>query len=1015
MRTLPLICLLAGAATAGAAGLDYSVLLGTGTAAGPACVAADAQGNIYVAGQTSSPTLPATANALQPSLNGPSDAFIAKFSAGGALLWATYFGGSADDAATGVAVDAAGNVLVAGITRSQDFPQVNAIPGSAAGAFALKLDPTGTRILYSTFIGSGNQVVALAADSAGNAYLTGAATSGFPGIGANGQSGSFVAKLNPAGALSYATLLPNLSATAIAVDASGSAYILLIGPKVTVVKLSADGSRMLYQAGFSGTGIAYATDGGWAVAVDTAGSAYVAGVTRSVDFPLVRPLQSSLGARPLWKSADGGSTWTPLDGLPFANLTALVVDPSSPNVLYAATTDAGVFKSTDGGAVWIGANQGIASTWVSALAINPGNPQILYAGTGSSNTGGGAVYRTADGGNTWSAVDPGLYEVTQLAVDPLSPNTVYAVTDGSVTRRTADGGATWNTVPFSGDGIASLALDPRTGGNLYAYSILEAGAPFFGGGLPAYLFHSADGGASWSVDFANPTGPGVTIDGSTKPSTVYAGLTARSTDGGNTWAAITPPVASGDLTVVMADARSATLYAATLCSGILASGDQGRSWTATGSPVPTASPCREQARLNALVPGGAPGAFYAIVQNVQSTAFVTKLSPDGSSIVYSTLLNGHPNMGFGPGDTYQFAQLFGDQNWADAIALDPSGNIVVAGGTHSTGFPLANPAQSANAGGDDAFVAVLSADGSQLRYSTYLGGSQNDGATAVAVDPYGNLIVAGLTASSDFPGAGAPTSSTVGSAFVAKLTPGEPVVTAVLNGASFQPGIEAGSWVTIQGANLANNTRTWRGIDFAGGNLPTQLDGVSVAIDGKPAFVEYVSPTQINVQAPSDNALGVVSVVADNNGALSAPGTAQLQAAAPAFFLYPGTNYAIASRLPDYAPVGDPSAVPGTVAAKPGNTLALWGTGFGATNPPVAAGTTVAGAPAAVTAPTVTVGGMAVPVVSAVLTVGSAGLYQVTIQLPANVPTGAVAVQASVGGVPTQAGVAIFVAPAALP
>ena len=192
------------------------------------------------------------------------------------------------------------------------------------------------------------------------------------------------------------------------------------------------------------------------------------------------------------------------------------------------------------------------------------------------------------------------------------------------------------------------------------------------------------------------------------------------------------------------------------------------------------------------------------------------------------------------------------------------------------------------------------------------------------------------------------------------------------------------------------------------GNLPTSLDGVSVTIDGKAAFVYYISPTQINVQAPSDSTTGAVNVVVNNNGNASAPATAQLQAAAPAFFLFPGTNYAIASRLPDYARVG-PTAISGTIAAKPGDPVVLWGTGFGATNPPAPAGVAVNGSPAVATTPTVTVGGVAVPVISAGLTAGTAGLYQVTIQLPATVPTGVVAVQASVGGATTQAGVILFV------
>jgi uncharacterized protein (TIGR03437 family) len=233
----------------------------------------------------------------------------------------------------------------------------------------------------------------------------------------------------------------------------------------------------------------------------------------------------------------------------------------------------------------------------------------------------------------------------------------------------------------------------------------------------------------------------------------------------------------------------------------------------------------------------------------------------------------------------------------------------------------------------------------------------------------------------------------------------------VLSAASFQAGIEAGSWVMIKGTNLANTNpgRTWTPSEVVNGNLPTALDGVSVTMDGKPAFVEYISPTQINVQAPSDATLGAVNVVVNNNGALSSPFSVPLQSAAPAFFMYPPTSDVIASRIPDYAPVGDPATIPGTVAAKPGDILALWGTGFGATTPSAPAGSVVVGAPQAVVTPTVTVGGVPVMVISCILTVGSAGLYQVTIQLPANLPTGTLPVQAAVGAIPTQVTVSLIV------
>jgi uncharacterized protein (TIGR03437 family) len=208
----------------------------------------------------------------------------------------------------------------------------------------------------------------------------------------------------------------------------------------------------------------------------------------------------------------------------------------------------------------------------------------------------------------------------------------------------------------------------------------------------------------------------------------------------------------------------------------------------------------------------------------------------------------------------------------------------------------------------------------------------------------------------------------------------------------------------IQGTGLSNTTRTWQSSDFVGPNLPVALDGVSVTIDGIPAFVEYLSPTQINVLAPSDSATGSVNVVVNNHGAYSAPVAAQLKSAAPAFFLSGATNYAAASRLPDYATVGTAAS-----PAKPGDTIVLWGTGFGATTPAVTAGLTVSGAPVVTTTPTVALGGISVPVISAVMTTGSAGLYQITIQIPANAPTGALAVQASASGAQTPAGVSLFV------
>ena len=182
-----------------------------------------------------------------------------------------------------------------------------------------------------------------------------------------------------------------------------------------------------------------------------------------------------------------------------------------------------------------------------------------------------------------------------------------------------------------------------------------------------------------------------------------------------------------------------------------------------------------------------------------------------------------------------------------------------------------------------------------------------------------------------------------------------------------------------------------------------------MTIDGRAAFVYYISPGQINVQAPTDTSTGAVSVVVTNNGSQSAPATAQLQGFAPAFFQYNGTSYAITTRYPDNALVANPSAIPGTVAAAKGDVLILWATGFGPTNPATGAGAVVNGAPPVAILPTVTVGGTPVTMIGAALSPGSAGLYQIAVQLPASLPSGMAAIRASVGGFTSPAGVSLFV------
>ena len=1039
---LVLLC----AVSAQAAGTVFTTLLGDGYQSYASAVTSDSQGNTYVAGMTAAPDFPATAGAFQPTYAGDYDAFVAKLGPDGKVVWATYLGGSSEDWATGVAIDGSGNVWVTGFTASTGFPLVNPIetwlagaPGDQAYAFVSKFSPDGTKLLYSTLLGSAvggatANSAGVAVDSAGNAYVAvNSAAPGYPGTqNAPDQSGIFVTKLAPQGTLVYSYFHPNGTATAIALDSSNAVYVagssiandpttatqVFDTPQVQqaiAFKLSPDGSTKLWETALGTSAQTAAT----AIAVDGAGEAWVAGMTSSANLPLAYPLQSTLGARPLWMSANYGATWSPLDNLPFALPQAIAVDPTTPTTLYAATADLGVFKSVDGGVTWnsprsvYAASNGIATSNVSVLTIDPVHPQTLYAVTPTT------VYKSVDGANTWTAIDSPPGQVTQLLVDAQSSSDVYEVVGGATgqgglpgvvnfqpnVRESTDGGATWSTV-FANPGQAvNIALDSRVSGHFFGAFFTDLSGPFSFGPpvVGLVLYPSTDGGATWKqiqlVPAANNTvnTGAILVDASTNPSTIYYGEEFRSVDGGVTWSALGPlPGATSPGASAFAVDPSGTLYALSAGSAFI-SHDHARTWAPIAFPSPTAV---------AIVPAGSAGTLYSPVtvatQSAFGTAgFVSKIGADGSTLWRSTYLGGHQST---PGSVaFNEPAVFLTQNWISGIALNSGGDVVVTGGTRTADFPIANALQPANAGLADAFAAVISSDGSTLKYSTYLGGSQDDGGLAVALDPRGNVIFAGETWSGDFPITNGPTLAPgAAGAFVAKLAaPTAPVITSVLNGASFQPAIAAGSWVAIMGANLADTTRTWQASDFTGNDLPTSLSGVSVTIDGEPAFVEYISPTQINVQAPSDSATGTVNVVVNNNGMVSAPAQAQLQAFAPALFLS-GTN-AVASLLPSYFPVS------ATSPALPGDLVVLWGTGFGPTTPPAAAGVEVSGAPAMSTFPTVTAGGMSVPVVSSVLTTGGAGLYQITIQLPANAPTGAVAIQASIGGAQTQAGATIFI------
>jgi hypothetical protein len=343
-------------------------------------------------------------------MQGPDDRTLVRFDVGRydtsralvidpVLSYASYIGGTGGDAVAAVAVDQAGNIYLVGTSDSFDFPitsgtepkNVLCHTGDGCGtpdethAFVMKLDPSGERIIFSTFLqGSADDAGnAIAVDTIGNVYVTGStASTDFPVTpGAwqptkpTGSPNAFIAKLSPLGVLAYSTYIGGTGASfghAIAVDGGGNAYVtgsttaadfpttagaaqpqtrdLAHRGDAFVTKLNAAGTAAVYSTFLGGQGI----EVGLGIAVDETGSAYVAGQTNSADFPAaagaVRSPGKGLSDAFVVKLSSDGSAWiyaTLLGGNDVDAATAIAIDAAHAAYItgYTASAD---FPSTPG-------------------------------------------------------------------------------------------------------------------------------------------------------------------------------------------------------------------------------------------------------------------------------------------------------------------------------------------------------------------------------------------------------------------------------------------------------------------------------------------------------------------------------------------------------------------------------------------------------------------------------------------------------------------------------------------
>lgn len=359
-------------------------------------VAVDANGSAYVVGSTVSADFPVTSNAVQikhggspnsgvTGLYGPDvfDVFVAKFSPDGSkLVYSTFLGGTGSDLGLAIAVDHAGNAVVAGSTGSPNFPlatgafqKTPSLHGIAG--FVTKLNADGSDLLYSSYLGGAGvytTVQALALDATGAAYLAGATDSApFPvtaGAFRSAPAGGmdcFVAKVNPQGtALVYATLLGGAgadSAAGISVSAAGNAYITgsTQSTDFPVTSGAAQGKFGGIEDAFvaelnpAGTALVYGTylggssaDSGNAIALDADGSMLIAGNSSSADFPTtVGAFQTALVMTPLGTSDAFVVRLNPTGAVQYSTLLGGSGNDSARSLVVAADGSAIVAGQTD--------------------------------------------------------------------------------------------------------------------------------------------------------------------------------------------------------------------------------------------------------------------------------------------------------------------------------------------------------------------------------------------------------------------------------------------------------------------------------------------------------------------------------------------------------------------------------------------------------------------------------------------------------------------------------------------
>jgi len=230
-----------------------------------------------------------------------------------------------------------------------------------------------------------------------------------------------------------------------------------------------------------------------------------------------------------------------------------------------------------------------------------------------------------------------------------------------------------------------------------------------------------------------------------------------------------------------------------------------------------------------------------------------------------------------------------------------------------------------------------------------------------------------------------------------------PAISVVANAEGEIPTIAPNTWVEIKGSGLSltGDSRIWKASDFINNQLPVQIDNIGVTVNGKAAFVYYISPAQINILTPPDSISGSVLVQVTNNGTATAAFPVQAQSLAQSFFVFNGGAYVAATHA-NGSYIGPATLYPGlTTPAKAGEVVVLYGNGFGATSTPIISGSASQSGSLS-PMPIIKVGGVSATVQFSGLV--APGQYQFNVVIPSNLADGDQAISATYDGQSTQSG-----------